>query len=406
MKRIIIAFFTLLPFILLSQTDGTVNKGSGIFYFSGKPVFDPSGFADYGEFAIDVNAKKAYVYSGSGTVWNQLMTVDTITTLADTTTLDRQVGKLAFVTSIGQYYNVDKDSNFQPLGGVYVKPDGTPIVAGDTLPTVNDIIIAVDSIQQIPSLNVNLGDRIKVKSTGAEYLVQADSVAGYNVDTVAVVPTNAGYAHLQKNKGSINVKWFNATGDGSSDDTEPFNNAIKYVKTFEGGQVYVPSDSSFYSIENVHVLTGVKIFGDGYGQSPQTADRGNTHVDVINGGNGFIIGEIDFSPIIKNRGAVVENLYITNNDNTAKTAIRIGSLNSYVNVSEFVIQNLRIDGFTNDTLKHLVYDNSTPELGQNESAITGAFDHYGASGIFIATGVRGTYQNIKITNCKYGIVES
>ena len=182
MKRIIIALFTLLPFIALSQTDGTINKGSGIFYFSGKPVFDPSGFADYGEFAIDVNTKKAYVYSGAGTVWNQLMTVDTITTLADTTSLDRQVGKLAFVTSIGQYYNIDKDSNFQPLGGVYVKPDGTPIVAGDTLPTVSDIIIAVDSIQQIPSLNVNLGDRIKVKSTGAEYLVQADSIENLTID--------------------------------------------------------------------------------------------------------------------------------------------------------------------------------------------------------------------------------
>ena len=124
MKRIIIALFTLLPFIALSQTDGTINKGSGIFYFSGKPVFDPSGFADYGEFAIDVNAKKAYVYSGSGTVWNQLMTVDTITTLADTTTLDRQVGKLAFVTSLNEYYKVNDNANFDRLAQVYVKQDG------------------------------------------------------------------------------------------------------------------------------------------------------------------------------------------------------------------------------------------------------------------------------------------
>ena len=255
--------------------------------------------------------------------------IDTITTLADTTTLDREVGKLLYVTSIGQYYHVDKDSNFQRLVLVYNDPSGNPLadgtqvatptyvqneiaagsvtsrdttvksdftvstanhwnitsfcisgvdntislpepadsirgnviavthfdtsanqsrtttvqtnftdfdiynnLTGDTLNFLNitqdretavftlseikgvlrwvytpkyrtRIIIAVDSIQQIPSLNVNLGDRIKVKSTGAEYLIEPDQLT--TPDNLFTISVSGFFANIQKSNNVFNL---------------------------------------------------------------------------------------------------------------------------------------------------------------------------------------------------------
>lgn len=57
----------------------------------------------------------------------------------------------------------------------------------------------VDSIAQIVQLEVNNGDNIYVKPTGARYVVQASAVTGYTTDTVAVVPVDGKYAVLQFN---------------------------------------------------------------------------------------------------------------------------------------------------------------------------------------------------------------
>ncbi|NRA50331.1 MAG: hypothetical protein HRU12_14460, partial [Phaeodactylibacter sp.] len=115
MKRIILFLLCLAPLFAIGQTDNTINKGSGVFYFSGKPSFDPSGFADYSEFAVDVNAKKIYIYSGSGSLWNEYAAIETLSTLADTATANTAVGQLVYVNSVDQYWHVQSDGFFYEL---------------------------------------------------------------------------------------------------------------------------------------------------------------------------------------------------------------------------------------------------------------------------------------------------
>lgn len=127
------------------------------------------------------------------------------------------------------------------------------------------IIIAVDSIQQIPNLNVKLGDRIKVKSTGAEYLVQADSITGYSVDQIAVIFNGGNYVVLESE--TIYPEFFgggiNKTGDqndeafqktvnfaitkGSSIKTRP--GRYTFLKGFLIGQKYKTGEYNFTSLK-------------------------------------------------------------------------------------------------------------------------------------------------------------
>lgn len=114
MRNIIFFLLFLLPLLAFSQTDNTINKGSGVLYFSGKPNFDPSGFADYSEIAIDVNTKKVYIYSGSGSLWNEYAAIDTLSTLADTATANNP-GRIAHIMDIDQKWTVNSAGSWEVL---------------------------------------------------------------------------------------------------------------------------------------------------------------------------------------------------------------------------------------------------------------------------------------------------
>lgn len=119
MKRVIIILFALLPIFAAAQnegsSDGLINKGSGILYFEGRPNFDPTPFTDASEFAIDLNTKKVYVYSGSGSVWNRYNAIDTLSTLADTANVDNRIGQLVYVNGVDQYWTVNSAGAWELL---------------------------------------------------------------------------------------------------------------------------------------------------------------------------------------------------------------------------------------------------------------------------------------------------
>ena len=91
-----------------------------------------------------------------------------------------------------------------------------------------DQMIMVDSVQEIQNVKVRLGDRIKVKSTGAEYLVQTDSVPGYITDEVAVITVGGNYAVLQATE-----KGYNALHFGFSSNNSPENNHLSLQKAID-----------------------------------------------------------------------------------------------------------------------------------------------------------------------------
>ena len=270
MKRIIIAFFTLLPFIALSQTDGTINKGSGIFYFSGKPVFDPSGFADYGEFAIDVNTKKAYVYSGAGTVWNQLMTVDTITTLADTATIDKQVGKLIYVTSVDQYWHVQSDGFFYELatgagGGTIIKSENELILANNA-DEVKKTWVITDTITLTQNITI---DGAEIQFRGGAIIDSDISSRILRLDNVYIDNGNRRIfgdsvtVQFWEQSQPVNAVWFGAKGDRSFNIDDARRNSRAIGRAAGAASVPLPGandhEGTLYIPKGVYLVDSIDL---------------------------------------------------------------------------------------------------------------------------------------------------
>jgi hypothetical protein len=101
------------------------------------------------------------------------------------------------------------------------------------VPNETEIVYAIDSVQQLASMDslvdFKLGDRIINRVTGANYIIQSDSVAGYANDTVAVIPVDTTYAVLQPINGQYAAEWFGAVGDGVADDADAFENGFTYM---------------------------------------------------------------------------------------------------------------------------------------------------------------------------------
>jgi hypothetical protein len=76
--------------------------------------------------------------------------------------------------------------------------------------------IKVATTAELVGKTAAVGDYIYNYETGATYKVQADSIAGYEVDSIAVAPVSGGYAVIQIDLG-IDVKQFGAK------DVVPFN---------------------------------------------------------------------------------------------------------------------------------------------------------------------------------------
>lgn len=71
--------------------------------------------------------------------------------------------------------------------------------------------------------------------------------------------TGAGGAWVRQYDGFVNVKWFGATGDGVTDDTTAFENAVSFVR--DGMTLYIPKGTYRTNFE---IDTAMSIIGDGY----------------------------------------------------------------------------------------------------------------------------------------------
>lgn len=287
-------------------------------------------------------------------------------------------------------------------------------ISGDTLYFSDSVFVDVSNLGQlkyfaniaaIPT-TLELGERIKIEDTGAEYFIQNTTVAGFNggaADGVAVIDLGGSkYAVIQQVGSVFDVLHFGATGTG--DHTAIIQKVIDFSVANSGGIVFL-NPSFEYNITNVYVRNGINIKGGGYGRNPNTLEEIGTVVNVTGTGQGFIIGESTFAANIKQRGGKIEGLIIKGSTN-AKSGIRIGSDISYVNVTKFFIKDILILDFDNANTSQIVYDKSTEALGSLEGALAGAFDFNGACGIFFANGVSGKIENVRIENCRFGVGES
>jgi len=72
-----------------------------------------------------------------------------------------------------------------------------------------------DLLNNANKIPFRLGEIIEVASTGARYKIQADSVEGYNVDNVAVIPVASNYAVLQAKNKEYKTEWWGNLESGS-----------------------------------------------------------------------------------------------------------------------------------------------------------------------------------------------
>jgi hypothetical protein len=120
--------------------------------------------------------------------------------------------------------------------------------------------IKVATTAELVGKTAAVGDYIYNYETGATYKVQADSIAGYEVDSIAVAPVSGGYAVIKPQAGKFYASYW---GISSSNDTTTnynlFQNAIKY----SSGNTFVSDIDSFaITISGGSVLIEENIFID------------------------------------------------------------------------------------------------------------------------------------------------
>ena len=105
---------------------------------------------------------------------------------------------------------------------------------------------------------------------GGQFIYQPASVAADNDGTI-LQPVNGNGRWLRVYSGPINIRWFGATGDGTTDDTAAIQAAIDTAATGNGETgprgvaLYVPAGA--YAITNVDLKRGTWIEGFGPGVS-------------------------------------------------------------------------------------------------------------------------------------------
>lgn len=126
---------------------------------------------------------------------------------------------------------------------------------------LENLQVQVKTLARLQRDTFTLGTRVKVEETGAEYLIQSDSVAGYEVDEVAVVTNGSNYAVLQPINGAFNVKHFGAIGDNSNNDTEPIQKGLNY-SYLNSSVLFFPAGN--YVIQEQLNMPGGEIKGVNY----------------------------------------------------------------------------------------------------------------------------------------------
>lgn len=115
----------------------------------------------------------------------------------------------------------------------------------------------------------NVGGYDSVNDGGGGAFVYVPSGTDADNDGTILTPSNNVGRWYRVYSGAVNVKWFGATGDGSTDDFQAIQNAITYLEsTANGGAIFLPSGE--YNIEGQLDFSGDKpiyFFGEGEGST-------------------------------------------------------------------------------------------------------------------------------------------
>jgi hypothetical protein len=161
--------------------------------------------------------------------------------------------------------------------------------------------------------------------------------------------SNGGTVYWELAEALPNVLMFGATGNGSTDDSDAFQDCIDYAAASGRATVIIPgpAGSNQYLIKNINIPNGINVIG--YGTYIKTTGLSSvTHVFKLTGFNTRLMGvyinqctECTTAAIVLDTGTgmSVRDVAITNATNCLKIA-------PAVECKEFVIDNVRAAGFT------------------------------------------------------------
>lgn len=115
-----------------------------------------------------------------------------------------------------------------------------------------------------------VGDNALAQPSGFAGIFQVDPLDTTSADNAGTILVDViGRRWKRAFTGAVNVKWFGATGDGTTDDTAAIQAAFNVVKAFtRGGSLYIPRGR--YSLTHLDFSNatsdytrGIRVYGDG-----------------------------------------------------------------------------------------------------------------------------------------------
>lgn len=161
-----------------------------------------------------------------------------------------------------------------------------------------------------------------------QYIVTA--TADDNDGTI-VEPTTGIGRWYRVYSGPVNVKWFGATGDGATDDTNQIQAAIDFIESLAtGGQVFLPAGTYYITLAlEISGLVGFHMFGEGWGPTGSTIFT-DAAINVLEMGSGSADRTVDLK---------ISNLRI-NGDGVAEIGIVVNRLH------QILLDRVRVDACT------------------------------------------------------------
>lgn len=144
-----------------------------------------------------------------------------------------------------------------PLRGELSSTDGDSLVGYATYAQIRTYAGSLKSIRCGGRSSIYSGDG----AHGKFWRDDADTTSSDNDGTILV--DSLGRRWKRKFTGSVNVKWFGAKGDNSTDDTSAFQNALATKLN-----VYAPKCTGYKVSGELNLSTGQSLYGDGkFGQT-------------------------------------------------------------------------------------------------------------------------------------------
>lgn len=248
---------------------------------------------------------------------------------------------------------------------------------------------------------------VQITDKGKTGVFKYDHTDITSVDDSSMVILAGVKRYKRQYNGYINLKWFGATGDGTTDDTYSIRKCIAYLAKGGGGTAFCPAGN--YVSQTLTITKGISFIGENKEKTVFTLKagfigdlfrlfncaRGGISNMTLSGnsinnacGNGVLIAADTSSS--QKTAAMVRDLFIAN---FKKSGIRAEAVSWIFTVQNNYIQYCNEYGIYNSTTDNAFYDNEISNCGLDGFYLYGAANTRIKGGKIISNGRLGLDTN-------------